>query len=128
MRWGVRGGLGVAGTYALVATVMRVAGGTRAFERQGVSYPAAVISYVVLGAVAGAAIGLCRPALRHGLGRAVVSLGVGLMVATGITLVASGHPSRWDVDEYGAIILVALGVSVVLAREFRQAATASRAS
>jgi uncharacterized membrane protein len=118
----------VAGTYALVATATRVAGGTRAFERQGVTYPAAVMSYLVLGVAAGVLIGLCRPALRHGVGRAVVGLGVGALLAAGIALVAAGHPSRWDLDEYGAIILVALGVAVVLAREFRQAATASRAS
>lgn len=128
LRWGVRGGLGVAGTYALVATVTRLAGGTRAFERQGVAYPAAVMSYVVLGVAAGAVVGLCRPALRHNIGRVVVGLGVGALLASGIALVAAGHPSRWDLDEYGAIILVALGVAVVLARELRQDATTSRAS
>jgi hypothetical protein len=118
----------VAGTYALVATVTRVIGGPRAFERQGVTYPAAVVSYLVLGVAAGVVIGLCRPALRHGVGRAAVGLSVGTLAAAGIALVAAGHPSRWDLDEYGAIILVALGVAVVLAREFRQEATASHAS
>lgn len=127
LRWGIRGAFNVAVVYAFVATCQRVVRGTRAFDHHGVTYPAVLTSYVLIGLAAGALVGLCRPLLVHGAGRLAVGLLVGALVASGFTLVVAGPPACWDFDEYAVMGIVAPTVGVVLAREFRKDVSERRA-
>jgi hypothetical protein len=126
IRWGVRGGLALALLYCAWITAVRVFGGARPFEREGVTYLGVAAAYLAIGLSAGAVVGVLRPMTRHRAGAYVVGLFAGTVLSSAITALVAGPPWRWDFDEWVVLPIVAAGAGALIGRELAKSGGAAR--
>ncbi len=77
--WGLSNALGVVGLFGAIATVLRLVVGSSYIP--GVSLARLILSYVIIGVVAGLLIGVFRQLARHALGAAILGAVWGIALA-----------------------------------------------
>jgi hypothetical protein len=117
VRWGLKGGVGLALIYCAWATFVRLAGGSAAFDRDGVSYTQVTVGYLAAGVLAGAAVGALRPLAQTRLGAYMLGVLAGTILSASITLTIAGLPSQWDFDEWVLLPVIAIGAGLAFGRE-----------
>ena len=95
LKWGVKGGLGFAAVYCLWVGLLFLIGGPETFRRLGVTLTTVIATYVTVGVVAGAVIGLLRPLTGNGFGAFVVGYLAAVPITAGLMICLSGWPSTW---------------------------------
>lgn len=96
VQWGVRRGLAIASVYCVWVIGIYLISGAAAFEKQGTTLPRVLFLYATIGTVAGAIVGLLRPATRGKFGAYLVGWIVGVLIVTGIGISLEGLPQDWD--------------------------------
>lgn len=93
--------------YAVWAVILRVIGGSHAFEKAGIGFPSAVAFYLIGGAFAGLLLGLCRPLLRRKVGAAIT----GSLIAVPLFLLMPQDPPHM-LSRTEALILASVAIVV----------------
>jgi hypothetical protein len=94
---GVGIGLTVGAAFSVWVTVLRLAGGTQAFEKLGTTYPTVMASYGVGGLLVGLCYGLLTPLRRWTLGVMVTAF-LCAAVAYGLIGLLTTPRERWGAD------------------------------
>lgn len=127
VRSGVVGGLAVATLYCLWIAAIYVFRGPAAFERQGVRFGSLLLTYLTIGIVSGALVGLLKPLARWKSGAYAVGLIAGAPVAIGLAVCIKGMPSNWDADEAFVIPILSVVAGLAIGSEIWKASLARRA-
>jgi len=83
LKWGVKGGLAFAAVYCLWVGLLSLIGGPETFSHLGVTVTSLMATYVAVGVLAGAVIGLLRPLTGNDFGAFVVGYLAALPITTG---------------------------------------------
>lgn len=121
IRWGIQRGLTLAVGYLIWCAAIYLLGGTRAFERVGVSFVEVAIFYVLTGVVAGAAIGLLRPLARWTVGAYATGLVAATIIAGGALLLLRGLPTAWNAQDVLTFLTAVVIATPFVGREMRRA-------
>jgi hypothetical protein len=100
LKWGVKGGLGIASLYCVWVGVLYLLQGSEPFSRQGVGLPTVLATYVAVGVIAGAVIGLLRPLTRNDFGAFVVGYLAAVPITAGLMICVNGWPTAWTVRRW----------------------------
>jgi hypothetical protein len=95
LKWGVKGGVGGAAVYCLWVGLLFLIRGPEAFSRLGVSLTTVIATYLAVGVLAGAVIGLLRPLTGNDFGAFVVGYLAAVPIAAGIMICLRGWPTTW---------------------------------
>ena len=109
LKWGVKGGLGIASFYCVWVGGLYLLGGPEPFSRLGVSLTSVIATYLVGGVAAGAVIGLLRPLSRNDFGAFVVGYLAAVPITAGLMIRLDGWPTAWTVrrwHEFPILVLV----------------------
>ena len=109
LKWGVKGGLGMALFYCMWVGVLYVLRGPEPFSRQGVSLTTVVATYLAVGVVAGGVVGLLRPLTGNGFGAFVVGYVAALPITAGLMICVTGWPTTWTArwwHEFPILVLI----------------------
>jgi predicted Kef-type K+ transport protein len=85
LQWGIQYGLRFGVAFSILVSVLWALGGAQSVRRDGISYGAVVVGYLVMGVVGGAIFGICRNWSHTRLG----AIAIGLVVAFDVFCVAS---------------------------------------
>ena len=117
IRWGIRGGLAISALYCGWVTIVYLGQGSAPFERNGVSFGSIVTTYVVVGLVAGALVGLFRPHLTSKVGAYTAGLVAGTAISFGIVVSRSGFPATWRPANWVSFPVFAIFAGLVIGHE-----------
>ena len=95
LKWGVKGGLRFAVFYSLWIGLLFLIGGPETFGRLGVTVTRLMATYVAVGVLAGAMIGLLRPLTGNDFGAFVVGYLTAVPITAGFGICLNGWPSTW---------------------------------
>ena len=107
--WCVVYGLGGGMAFTVWVTILFLLRGTEPFDKQGVSFAAVVLFYLVGGATGGVIAGVLWPLTKWRAGAYLVGLLVALVVSTGLMFLLEGNPLSWGI----AVILTILIMTVI---------------
>jgi hypothetical protein len=95
IRRGVAGGLSIAALYCLWVAGIYAVRGAAPFDRQSVTLAGVLVTYLAIGLITGALVGLLwRFTVRKPIAY-LVGLAAGVPVAIGIAICVRGFPSAW---------------------------------
>ena len=106
LKWGVKGGLTLAAFYCVWVGVLFLIGGP---ESLGVGLTRLMATYVAVGVVAGAVMGLLRPLTGNDFGAFVVGYLAAVPITAGLMICLYGWPSTWTArltHEFPMLVLV----------------------
>jgi peptidoglycan/LPS O-acetylase OafA/YrhL len=84
--------------------------GSRPFTEKGITYLGTIATYLGMGIISGAIVGLLLPIARNTIGSYAVGFVGALPIACGIVIQHSGLPSHWDVETQTLVpVLVIVG-------------------
>lgn len=109
LKWGVKGGVGFALFYCAWVGALYLVAGSEALSRQGVSLTTIMSTYLCVGVVAGAVVGLLRPLTKNGFGAFVVGYIAAVPVTAGLVVCLNGWPTTWTArwwHEFPILVLV----------------------
>jgi hypothetical protein len=95
--------------FTVWVTILFLLRGTEPFDKQGVSFAAVVLFYLVGGATGGVIAGVLWPLTKWRAGAYLVGLLVALVVSTGLMFLLEGNPLSWGI----AVILTILIMTVI---------------
>ena len=96
LRLGLIGGLALAALYCAYALVLFAVRGNAPFEKNEVTLPLVLATYLSSGIAGGVTYGVLHPFGRTLFGRAVLGVLIATFVFFGITVATHGLPSRWN--------------------------------
>jgi len=114
IRWGLRGSLVVTGIYCGWVIAVRAIVGDRPFTANSVSLGTVVLTYAVVGMMAGALVGVMRPFLKWRAGAYAAGVSTGLILSMGIIASVKGYPSTWDRGSWIAVLVVSIAAGFVV--------------
>jgi hypothetical protein len=95
LRLGLIGGLALAGLYCAYALVLFAVRGNAPFEKNEVTLPVVLATYLFSGIAGGVAYGVLHPLGHTLLGRVVLGVVIASLVFFGITIATDGLPGHW---------------------------------
>lgn len=102
--WGIKRGLILAATYALIAVAI-AALNPGAFDANDTTLAEVLVIYFMSGLTGGAVIGLARPLLARkntAYAPAVVAMTIAVF---GMAVILEGHPRNWSDEEWFGVIV-----------------------
>jgi hypothetical protein len=126
-KWGVKGGLRAAVVYCLWVGLLFLIGGPETFSRLGVTLTTVMATYVTVGVLAGAVIGLLRPLTGNGFGAFVVGYLAAVPITAGIMICLKGWPSTWTIGLWHSFPMLVLIFGTMVGYELDRRADELRA-
>lgn len=116
---GLLGGLGVSAVYCVWVLGVYALRGSAPFDRNGVTLPGVLVTYLTVGLLAGAVVGVLRPISRRPIGAYVVGFVAAFPIAAGIAVLVEGLPARWDYTMWLALLMTWVVFGAIVGRELR---------
>ena len=113
-RSGALFGLGMAAIYVAYVVVLYLLRGSAPFDKLHTSLLVVILSYVILGPVAGAVVGFLQPLAATRIGSMFVAFVGASVVYFGIGIAMSGPPQRWSGWDWASVPILGLIFGVIL--------------
>ena len=117
-RSGALFGLGMAAIYVAYVVVLYLFRGSEPFDKLHTSLLIVVLSYVILGPIAGAVVGFLQPLSVTRLGSMFVGFVAAALVFFGIGIAMSGSPLSWSRSDWESVPILGLIFGVILGNWF----------
>jgi hypothetical protein len=117
-RSGALFGLGMATIYVAYVLVLFLLRGSAPFDRLHTSVLVVILSYVILGPIAGAIVGFLRPLTITRIGSMFVAFLAAATVYLGIMIAMKGSPLSWKSVDWITVSILGVTFGVVLGNMF----------
>jgi hypothetical protein len=117
-RSGALFGLGMAAIYVAYVVGLYILRGSEPFDKVHTSLSVVVLSYVILGPIAGAFVGLLQPLSATRIGSMFVAFVGASVVYFGITIAMSGSPLSWSGWDWASVPILGVIFGVILGNWF----------
>jgi len=117
-RSGALFGLAMAALYVAYVVVLYLGRGSEPFDKLHTSLLVVILSYVVLGPIAGAVVGLLQPLSATRIGSMFVAFVGACLVYFGIGIAMNGSPLRWSASDWLVVPIAGVIFGVLLGNKY----------